>query len=934
MTKVAFPDELVKAQRHHHLIAKKLNQIALGILQGLEHGFTDIFSLICHPLDNLVYPISDLIYDALIIASVHNELLEPHALFAMNSQQYIDASSRMAERINTLTKSCQWGGASFLNAPLQKQVEYLTRTATNILVPGTVFRGLKTIYAGTKNLKSFGTFKNPPLFVNTIPETLNPNLKWSPLTKAQLQSMNDLCRCIYVITEEGELIIAPRLLEQNIFNARGTRLITEIHHHVLGRLRPVVAAGELLVKDGKITLIDNLSGHYLPSGPKLQTVVEHVFQKNGYAFGQYQEAVWTQHFAAPTPKSRPLATGKLYPFTTLSVLVMNNAFNTPEHHEQNPLIVELYEKSRVPIPSELLQINKGDAEKTVCQKIDSYFDDLIKNYSDSTKQRLRDMYYNNTNVKSSQALITEKKWANWSFTANEHGICFEMLFHPCLLDCPVMLRWNKIHEIAIHIGQVCEQIENVGLDVFMDDRLSIFRKFTEQSAALAEKILLDALPENIIKRDLNKIKTSPYYDVIKSDLQSRKSISFLDYLRLPHRNNEDNLTELDHHLFLKNPDVQELIDIRIKGLKRQVKELRSQAKERAKIAKAAIQTSATMGGGEKNLTATPVELAKTRMTNEISQRLKDCAQTPEILQRLSGLLQAHPELNSAAAWYNFAQKNSADLSALCDYLKLTTVFDPNSYTALALLGFLNSCSSPAYEHSRVSRPLYQRAVSGGNSFAHKMLNRPSTTPDRDGDGQYEAIKQSCENRRIQDLIKKGCFDLFEGRRYVGFEGNAYGDNLRLVVQAPSKPSNSNVPNSQNNDNDSRGEHYGSWGSSGSSDLWATRGGANNANSGTGRIPCDHQSSDRGGDLYKCGHMDVRLSGSSRDDTRTLTASNGLNSVRLAVSASRDSGGWISYSGSDHKDVMCVRDRDFDRSGNGFDIGNPHGDAVDRNLGRR
>jgi hypothetical protein len=97
----------------------------------------------------------------------------------------------------------------------------------------------------------------------TIKRLIDENGK--PLLSGQHNSKH----AIFVITTEGELLIhtEPKL--------------GEIHHSSLAGGKPVLAAGEMEIIDGEITLINNHSGHYAPDSSTLEAVVLPILKTQG-----------------------------------------------------------------------------------------------------------------------------------------------------------------------------------------------------------------------------------------------------------------------------------------------------------------------------------------------------------------------------------------------------------------------------------------------------------------------------------------------------------------------------------------------------------------------------------------------------------------------------------------------------------------------------
>ena len=84
----------------------------------------------------------------------------------------------------------------------------------------------------------------------------------------------------YVVTQEGELIIG-----------RIRRGVGGGHIDLTGG-KPVRAAGEVKVIQGKIKFLDNASGHYLPRGANAQKAAEGAFRAQGFEVeGRYIEKI-------------------------------------------------------------------------------------------------------------------------------------------------------------------------------------------------------------------------------------------------------------------------------------------------------------------------------------------------------------------------------------------------------------------------------------------------------------------------------------------------------------------------------------------------------------------------------------------------------------------------------------------------------------------
>lgn len=212
---------------------------------------------------------------------------------------------------------------------------------------------------------------------------------------------------------------------------------------------------------------------------------------------------------------------------------------------------QLYTAVNVPLPSKPLVISEEDSHYAVCQKIDRFFDDLIRNYPESTQDLLRAMYYDEANVLDVEKAIEQSYQANWFQYADETGIHYEMEIDCRLHASPIMCRWNKIHEVACHIGQTDQRIAQVGLDRWQKE-FNSFQRFTELSIAPAEKMLLDALPWNIIKEDLAYMNDASVASIVKNDIRTRKKMPYDEYVKLQHRISDpiDSIVAYAEHITL------------------------------------------------------------------------------------------------------------------------------------------------------------------------------------------------------------------------------------------------------------------------------------------------------------------------------------------------------------------------------------------------
>jgi hypothetical protein len=219
-----------------------------------------------------------------------------------------------------------------------------------------------------------------------------------------------------------------------------------------------------------------------------------------------------------------------------------------------------YRTATIPLPSAPLRITETDTRDEVCEKLDRFFDDLIRNYPPKAQSLLKGMYYEDENIFSVPDAIENRWEANWVVSRENGMISYEMRVDVNLVDCPVLLRCNKIHEIACHLGQVHERISEVGFDGLMKDLQgeTPFRRLLEQSVAPAEKMMVDAIPMRIFEEDLALIPKDSARDSTRADILYRKEISYDAYVRLCHRQIDPlsaSVTAKDHARLHSRPEV-------------------------------------------------------------------------------------------------------------------------------------------------------------------------------------------------------------------------------------------------------------------------------------------------------------------------------------------------------------------------------------------
>lgn len=238
----------------------KLKDWGVAAMSGAGLGLLDLLHTALHPLDDLVYPLTELASDALILTLPEGVVDNPLLIQ--------EASQRMELREQAL----QGIGEAFAKGDGPLRIEMGTRIGTTIFAPGFLLKGIKM----SQNFAKFAVFENPPKFHNTEGEFYHLTVGREPLSAIRETTKSK--HFMYVITEEGKLIIGPE-------GPQIHKPFSEpfsLSHYDLGGLKPVVTAGNFRAKEGKIYKINNFSGHYVPKSPDLHTITEHVFAKHGF----------------------------------------------------------------------------------------------------------------------------------------------------------------------------------------------------------------------------------------------------------------------------------------------------------------------------------------------------------------------------------------------------------------------------------------------------------------------------------------------------------------------------------------------------------------------------------------------------------------------------------------------------------------------------
>ncbi|MDP3706324.1 MAG: hypothetical protein Q8R24_10550 [Legionellaceae bacterium] len=265
-------------------------EYARAIARGFGNAATDLIELTKHPIDNVIVPMSELAFDTTVILAIHSDPLdefrELSGFIHAKPQIYYDACARFQVRLDALQTTAN----QFVDGTTTERIEMFTHAVSGILVPGFIAKSAMNIGLMAKNIRNFGSIREPVLFQDVRPKNL---LHGDPVfvlrTVEELKSIKGEKDYIFVITEQNELLIAENTLKNSIL--RDGYADNFAHHHELAGFRRVYAAGQLRMVDGHVYPkgIRDASGHYLPTGPHLPKLVETTFIKHGLteAAGQY-----------------------------------------------------------------------------------------------------------------------------------------------------------------------------------------------------------------------------------------------------------------------------------------------------------------------------------------------------------------------------------------------------------------------------------------------------------------------------------------------------------------------------------------------------------------------------------------------------------------------------------------------------------------------
>lgn len=273
------------------------NAIVSGVFNGITSGINHTVNMALHPLDTIIYPVTDFFRDAQIVGAGYPvnaangrmiNVNDPdaallHYIIQQNPTIYHDAASRMQAKVDGVSESLR----TFANATGPQRAEILTSMLVSCAMPGTTLKlGKIAAKMGTNAVSNYHHFRifNPLKFEDIVRDFRSPPGSLPILSLTDIRLLKDVERlAAYVITEDKKLIISDRHFASHLYSPSEGFGKIRVGHAQLAEGKKVYAAGELIITDGKITSIDNNSGHFQPRGKMLEKLIERVFVKNGYS---------------------------------------------------------------------------------------------------------------------------------------------------------------------------------------------------------------------------------------------------------------------------------------------------------------------------------------------------------------------------------------------------------------------------------------------------------------------------------------------------------------------------------------------------------------------------------------------------------------------------------------------------------------------------
>lgn len=289
--------------RLSNTLLEYVNQIVRGSLSGIN----DVFQTALHPIDNLLYPVAMIVYDAYIIAAMHvnngdDDLLEVQRYLSANKHFYENSVNRM----QAISEGFKQAGREFIAASGAERAGTISQVTVGTLAPGFMIKHFAKVRQAVAQLPAAEPFLQRPVFHNVLDTNVPASPALNYLNASDILSQPGTKIYNFVITTDEQLLMIPKAIETAQLNPQGRFILREVHHHELAQLQPVLAAGEFYVIDGVLDSINSLSGHYKPHDilfkSPLKPFVEKKFLQTGFenALGKYM-AIFSGELLPPPP---------------------------------------------------------------------------------------------------------------------------------------------------------------------------------------------------------------------------------------------------------------------------------------------------------------------------------------------------------------------------------------------------------------------------------------------------------------------------------------------------------------------------------------------------------------------------------------------------------------------------------------------------------
>lgn len=257
-----------------------------AITKGVSTGLHHLLEVIKHPIDQFLYPVSILTYDAIVCLTI-SEAEDADRVFPARPV----AIARMKERWTGL----KYAVVHFQKANSLQKTEQASAFLTTLVAPGQTIKVLSRLNRIAGDLHRFRVI-NPQQFqtqqwwdVAAVPP------KVTPVTASEIQTISEATDLLYIVRTDGKLLLANEWLTESILTREGVKSRI-LCHPELAEFKPVVAAGIVKVKDDLIIEVNDASGHFKPHGDHLPDLVERVFERHDLPIkGKYQSRFGTPH---------------------------------------------------------------------------------------------------------------------------------------------------------------------------------------------------------------------------------------------------------------------------------------------------------------------------------------------------------------------------------------------------------------------------------------------------------------------------------------------------------------------------------------------------------------------------------------------------------------------------------------------------------------